>query len=175
MECDSPAHNTATSRSVVATKTTPVRTTPIRTTSIPTTPIHTTTIRTTPNRTRPIRTTPIRTSAPEPLERQNRRRTHSDVEPDSPVSPQITEIRMKQLLEEALSPLHAQLQDMQGTREKGLEKVTCFHEALATLKAENESLIDKLTAVEMEITSLKACRMSRITIKMYQFKVPRNS
>ena len=135
MECDSPAHNTSTSRLVVTTKSTSVRGTPIHTTSIRTTPIHTTTIRTTPNRTTPIRTTPIRTSAPEPPERQNRCCTHSDVEPDSPVSPQITEIRMKQLLEEALSPLHAQLQDIQDAQEKGLEEATYFHEALNNIKS----------------------------------------
>ena len=57
-----------------------------------------------------LRTT-IQSSTPEPPER--RHRTHSQVDPDSPVGFPFTEQRMKELLSEALAPLHKQLEEIQ--------------------------------------------------------------
>ena len=89
----------------------------------------------------------------EPPER--RRRTHSEVDPESPVGPPLTEILFKKILDEALAPLHAQLLEIQEAQEKGMEETQYFHEALATVKAENKSLQNKLTTVELENSNLK--------------------
>ena len=90
----------------------------------------------------------------EPPER--RRRTHSEVDPDSPVGSPLTVTLLKKILDEALAPLHEQLLEIQETQEKGMEETQYFHETLANLKAENKSLQNKLTTVELENSNLKA-------------------
>ena len=117
-----------------------------------------------------LRTT-IQSSTPEPPER--RRRTHSQVDPDSPVGFPFTEQRMKELLSEALAPLHKQLEEIQETQVRTIEEANYFHESLATLKSENKTLQDKLQVVEEENRNMRTrlitmeSQSRRINLRFY--------
>ena len=102
MECDPPVSNT--------------QTVAITTASTPTsnrTSVHTSVLRTN-----------IQSPTPELPER--RRRTHSQVDPDSPVGFPFTEQRMKELLSEALVPLHKQLEEIQETQVRSIAEANYF-------------------------------------------------
>ena len=92
MECDPPVSNTQTV--AITTASTPISNR---------TSVHTSVLRTT-----------IRSPTLEPPER--RHRTHSQVDLDSPVEFPFTEQWMKELLSEALAPLHKQLEEIQETQ-----------------------------------------------------------
>ena len=117
-----------------------------------------------------LRTT-IQSPTPEPPER--RRRTHSQVDPDSPVGFPFTEQRMKELLSEALAPLHKQLEEIQETQVRTIEEANYFHESLATLKSENKTLQDKLQVVEEENRNMRTrlitteSQLRRINLRFY--------
>lgn len=90
--------------------------------------------------------TPLTTSAT--TQNPERRRKFSQVDPDSPLSSPITDVRMRDLLCEALSPIQKTVPRHSRGTGKNKEEATYFHQSIPELNTRNKKLMTALSNVE---------------------------